>query len=67
MAIRWFPISLASSPNSRGRDPQEPVARGIQPDDANENEPTGTNAPEGIVRQFKPRSDAKGEWDKEEC
>ena len=29
MAIRSFPISLASSPNSRGCDPQKPDARGI--------------------------------------
>ena len=29
VAIRSFPISLASSPNSRGRDPQKPDARGI--------------------------------------
>jgi hypothetical protein len=46
MAIRSLPISLASSPNSRGRDPQ-----GLD-----EDEPAGTNAPEGTMRQFKPRS-----------
>ena len=33
MAIRSLPISLASSPNSRGRDPQNPDARGILPAD----------------------------------
>jgi len=65
MAIRSFPISLAFSPNSRGRDPQS--LSGIEPDDADENEPAGTNAPEGMVQQFKPRCDAREGVDKEEC
>src|SRR6516164_6158354 len=59
MVIRSSPISLSSSPNSRGRDPQKPNMRGIEADDADEDELAGTNAPEGMVRQFKPRRDAR--------
>src|SRR5215467_7181674 len=59
MAIRPLPISLAFSPNSRGRDPQSltPAAFSLT---------TRTKMnwqerpPKGMARQFKPRSDARG-------